>query len=126
MTDPNTGVSESELHALVDGQLDTLRIPDILDWLRDHPDDALRVAQWQAQRLQLRQMHRALDLGETPPALIRTVTRANRWLAPRMPPSASVTQMRVPRSRARLYSSRRWRCSLRERWLRPSDSTMDS
>jgi anti-sigma factor RsiW len=31
------------------------------------------VAQWHAQRLQLRQMHRAIGLGETPPALIQTV-----------------------------------------------------
>lgn len=80
MSDSNKGVTESELHALVDGQPDPLRIPDILDWLRDHPDDALRVAQWQAQRLQLRQMHRAIDLGETPPALIHTVRQTRRPL----------------------------------------------
>jgi anti-sigma factor RsiW len=80
MTDHDTGVSEFELHGLVDGHLDPLRIPDVLDWLREHPEDALRVAQWQAQRLQLRQMHRAINVGETPPALIRTVTRAQRWL----------------------------------------------
>jgi anti-sigma factor RsiW len=78
MTHHGTGVSEAELHALVDGQLDALRIPAVLDWLRERPDDAMRVAQWQAQRLQLRQMHRAIDIGETPPALVRTVTRAQR------------------------------------------------
>jgi anti-sigma factor RsiW len=80
MSDSNTGVSEFELHALVDGQLDPMRIPDVLAWLRDHPADALRVAQWQAQRLQLRQMHRAIETGETPPELMHTVTRARRWL----------------------------------------------
>lgn len=71
-------VSEDDLHALVDGQLAPARIPDVLQWLRAHPEDALRVAQWQAQRLQLRQLHRGLDIGETPPALLRTVTAAGR------------------------------------------------
>ena len=78
MNDEPASVSAFELHALVDGQLDPLRIPAVLNWLRDHPDDALRVAQWQAQRLQLRQLHRAIDVSETPPALMRTVTRARR------------------------------------------------
>jgi anti-sigma factor RsiW len=90
MTDQPGSMSESELHALVDGQLDPLRIPYVLDWLRDHPDDALRVAQLQAQRLQLRLMHRAIDVGETPPALIRTVTRAQRWLPWRHAAAAAV------------------------------------
>ncbi len=90
MTPHETGVSELELHALVDGQLDPLRIPDVLHWLRDHPDDAIRVAQWQAQRLALRQLHRAIDIGETPPALIRTVTRAQRRLPWRHAAAAAV------------------------------------
>lgn len=76
MNDQPSDVTEFELHSLVDGQLDPLRIPDVLDWLQHHPDDALRVAQWQAQRLQLRQLHRAVELSETPPALVRPVTRA--------------------------------------------------
>lgn len=78
MNDPHASASEFELHALVDGQLDATRIPAVLDWLRTHPDDALRVAQWQAQRLQLRQLHRNLDLGDTPAALTRVVARAQR------------------------------------------------
>lgn len=72
------GVNDDDLHALVDGQLDPARIPDVLEWLHAHPEDALRVAQWQAQRLQLRQLHRGLDIGETPPALLRTVAAAGR------------------------------------------------
>lgn len=71
-------VADDELHALVDGQLDPARIPQVLQWLRTHPDDAVRVAQWQAQRLALRQLHRGLDIGETPPALLRTVQAARR------------------------------------------------
>lgn len=71
-------VNDDDLHALVDGQLHTERIPDVLQWLRAHPEDAVRVAQWQAQRLALRQLHRGLDIGETPPALLRTVMAAGR------------------------------------------------
>lgn len=71
-------VTDDELHALVDGHLDPTRIADVLQWLRVHPEAALRVAQWQAQRLQLRQLHRGLDIGETPVALLRTVTTAGR------------------------------------------------
>lgn len=90
MNDPHTSVSEFELHALVDGQLDATRIPAVLDWLRTHPDDALRVAQWQAQRLQLRQLHRSLEVGETPVALTRVVTQAQRWLPWRHAAAAAV------------------------------------
>lgn len=78
MNDPHAIVSEFDLHALVDGQLDAARIPAVLDWLQAHPDDALRVAQWQAQRLQLRQLHRGLEIGETPAALTRVVMQAQR------------------------------------------------
>jgi anti-sigma factor RsiW len=71
-------VNDDDLHALVDGQLAPARLPEVLLWLRTHPEDALRVAQWQAQRLELRQLHRGLDIGETPPALLRTVTTTAR------------------------------------------------
>lgn len=68
-------VKEEELHALVDGQLPDERIGPVLEWLRVHPEDALRVAQWQAQRLQLRRLHREVSLDETPEALSRVVLR---------------------------------------------------
>lgn len=90
MNDPLANVGEPELHALVDGQLDATRIPAVLDWLRAHPDDALRVAQWQAQRLQLRQLQRSLEVGETPAALTRVVTRAPRPLPWRHAAAAAV------------------------------------
>jgi anti-sigma factor RsiW len=69
------GVSDDELHALVDGQLAADRIDDALAWLRAHPDDAIRVAQWQAQRAQLRRLHRSTDPGTTPDAMVRLVRR---------------------------------------------------
>ena len=78
MIEDESSVSEVELHALVDGQLESLRIPYVLEWLRQHPEDALRVAQWQAQRLQLRRLHRSIALGEAPSELVRAVTQAPR------------------------------------------------
>ncbi len=64
-------VGDADLHALVDGQLDPQRADAVLNWLQRHPQDAVRVCEWQAQRLGLRRLHRSLELGETPPALTR-------------------------------------------------------
>ena len=71
MSDQVPSVAEEELHALVDGHLDPARLIQVLGWLQDHPNDAARVAQWQAQRLSLRQLHRGIDVGATPAALTR-------------------------------------------------------
>ena len=76
MNEPSDRVSDDELHALVDGQLDAGRVPSVLAWLQANPDDAARVAQWQAQRLQLRQIARAMDVGDSPQALAGVVLRA--------------------------------------------------
>lgn len=72
---PNDPVSDADLHALVDGQLAANRVSAVHDWLREHPDDAQRVALWQAQRVQLKRLHRSLLQSDTPAALLRTVTR---------------------------------------------------
>ena len=37
-------VTDADLHALVDGQLDAARIDDVLARLQAHPEDAVRVA----------------------------------------------------------------------------------
>ncbi|HRP28688.1 MAG TPA: hypothetical protein PLG77_09700, partial [Burkholderiaceae bacterium] len=76
MSDPTDRVADDELHAFVDAQLDPTRLPVVLAWLQAHPDAAERVLQWQAQRVQLRQLARAIDPGETPAALTAVVTRA--------------------------------------------------
>lgn len=72
-------VTEDELHAYVDAQLDPVRLPALLAWLQTHPDDAARVADWQRQRLALRQAARALEfdpsLAEVPPALGDVISR---------------------------------------------------
>ena len=75
MTLPGDGtpVRDDELHAFVDGQLDPERLRAVLNWLGARPDDAQRVAAWQAQRLELRRRARELDVGPTPEALARVV-----------------------------------------------------
>jgi anti-sigma factor RsiW len=69
-------ITDDELHAFVDAQLDPARIPALLAWLQANPADATRVREWQAQNLQLRQLARAVDLDDTPPALTDVVLRA--------------------------------------------------
>ena len=76
MNDANAPVSDDELHAFVDGQLAPERVTAVLAWLHADDEAAARVAQWQAQRLQLRQMARAIELGDSPPALAEVVLRA--------------------------------------------------
>jgi anti-sigma factor RsiW len=49
MTDRNTLVTEDELHAYIDNELPADRRGAVEDWLSAHPDDAARVADWQAQ-----------------------------------------------------------------------------
>ena len=78
MSDPDhTPVTDDDLHALVDGQLAPARLAQVLAWLHAHPEDAARVAQWQAQRLQLRQLHRSLDVGPASASMSKAVLRAS-------------------------------------------------
>lgn len=72
---PLDAVGDDELHAFVDGQLDAERMPAVMAWLQAHADDATRVAQWQAQRLQLRRAAREMDVGDSPAALTDVLVR---------------------------------------------------
>ncbi|HEY0293842.1 MAG TPA: anti-sigma factor [Bordetella sp.] len=78
MTDTDALVTDDELHAFVDGQLDAARIAAVLQHLQQHPEAAVRAAQWHAQRLALRRLRRAADPGPTPDALTQTVLRRRR------------------------------------------------
>ncbi len=69
-------VSDDDLHAFVDGQLDAERLDAVLQYLQDHPEDAARIAQWQAQRQQLRKMARSLEIGDSPAVLAEQVMRS--------------------------------------------------
>lgn len=47
MTRSERPISEDDLHAYVDGVLDSARQPDVERYLRDHPEAAMRIAGWQ-------------------------------------------------------------------------------
>lgn len=74
------GVSTDDLHAWVDGLLAPERVAQVLAWLQTHPDDAARVAEWQAQRLALRRLARESVQDDVPAALTDVVWRARRRL----------------------------------------------
>lgn len=78
MMETDAPVSDDDLHAFVDGQLDASRVPLVLRHLQRHPDAAVRVAHWHAQRFALRRLHRDTDTGPTPAALADTVLRHRR------------------------------------------------
>ncbi|HEX7747456.1 MAG TPA: anti-sigma factor [Bordetella sp.] len=79
MTEIDIPASDDELHAFVDGQLEPTRIAAVLRYLQQHPEAAVRMVHWQAQRMALRRLHRATEPGATPDALTQTVTRRHRF-----------------------------------------------
>ncbi|NLS04781.1 anti-sigma factor [Rhizobium sp. P32RR-XVIII] len=56
MNEPNQTVPEAELHAYADGQLPDSDRARIEAWLQDHPEDAAKIAAWQAQNAEIRSM----------------------------------------------------------------------
>jgi anti-sigma factor RsiW len=78
MMETDAHVSDDDLHAFVDGQLDASRVAPVLQYLQRHPDAAVRVAHWHAQRFALRRLHRDIDPGPAPAALANTVLRHGR------------------------------------------------
>jgi anti-sigma factor RsiW len=79
-------VTEAALHAFVDGQLAAADIERVSQWLRTHPDDAARVATWQAQRAQLQALHREVLDQPVPEALARALRPARIAMWPPMWP----------------------------------------
>lgn len=83
-SDPNIEVSQDELHAFADGQLDTARYAVVTQWLKTHADAAEQVAEWQAQNEALRTAF-APDTEPRPEDLARLnaapapAPPANRW-----------------------------------------------
>ncbi|HOM14615.1 MAG TPA: anti-sigma factor [Rubrivivax sp.] len=112
MSEVSERVDDDELHAFVDAQIDAARLPAVLAWLQAHPDAAARVLQWQAQRLQLRQLARSIDVGDTPAALTDAVAlaaaRARRRTRRTLWPQAAAVLLLVA---AALAGGRYW-----ERW----------
>lgn len=56
MTDAARPVTEDDLHAYADAQLSNGELAHVEAWLRDHPDDAEKVRQWQAQNCMIQTM----------------------------------------------------------------------
>lgn len=83
-------VSVAQLHAFVDGQLDLASIETVSLWLRAHPDDAQRVAAWQAQRAQLRGLHRDVLDEPVPIALAQALRGRRRFAWPKFAAAAAL------------------------------------
>jgi anti-sigma factor RsiW len=75
----NAPISEDELHAYADGQLDATRLTHIEAWLASHPERRARVDSWRAQAANL---HHVFDdvLDEAIPARLMPAANAARWL----------------------------------------------
>lgn len=54
MTDDHNTVTEADLHAFVDGFLDGGRRQEVELWLKDHPEEAAEILQWQTQAAALK------------------------------------------------------------------------
>jgi anti-sigma factor RsiW len=74
-----TPISEDDLHAYADGQLDAARLTQVESWLAVHPERRAQIEQWRAQSAAL---HRAYDqvLGEPLPARLLPPANAPRWI----------------------------------------------
>ncbi len=75
----NPPISEDDLHAYADGQLDPARLMQVESWLAAHPERRAQVEEWRAQAAGL---HRAYDrvLDEAIPARLIPAANASSWL----------------------------------------------
>ena len=75
----NAPISEDDLHAWADGQLDPARLMQVETWLAAHPERRAEAEQWRAQSARL---HRTYDrvLDEAVPARLIPAANAARWL----------------------------------------------
>jgi anti-sigma factor RsiW len=71
---PNTAITEADLHALIDGQLSPERQREVEAYLAQRPDEARRLAAYREQKSELRRLFDPV-LDETPPARLVDVAR---------------------------------------------------
>jgi anti-sigma factor RsiW len=69
MVDPNSPVTEEELHAYVDGELPADRLEAVTEWLAAHADQAGLVAAWRAQADGIRSRYGAVASEPMPERL---------------------------------------------------------
>jgi anti-sigma factor RsiW len=83
MIDRDSPVTEDELHAYVDGEIPADRRSAVEAWLASHPEDAARVAQWQAQAEAIRVRYGAVASEPVSPRFdLDAITRGTRsWRA---------------------------------------------
>lgn len=68
-------ITEDDLHALVDGQLDEARAREVQNYVNQHPEQARRLQAWQTQRNELRALY-APVLDEPIPTRLKRVARS--------------------------------------------------
>ncbi|WP_397475461.1 anti-sigma factor family protein [Pusillimonas sp.] len=74
----NPTVTEDDLHALVDGQLEAHRLPEVEAYLRERPEQACHVAAWTIQRRQLQALFSPVMTDPIPKRLERSA-RQHQW-----------------------------------------------
>ena len=81
-TDPSTPPTEAELHAWVDHALPADRAGVVQAWLRQHPEEAVRIEAWRQQKSQLQALAGHLLDEPIPPAMRQAVQPKGRrpWL----------------------------------------------
>jgi anti-sigma factor RsiW len=75
----NAPISEDDLHAWADGQLDSARLMQVETWLAAHPERRAQAEEWRAQSARL---HRSFDrvLDEAVPARLIPAANGANWL----------------------------------------------
>lgn len=71
-------VTEADLHAYLDGELDAAACEEVVSWLADHPEDAARMDGWRRQRDALRDLHRDVLDAPLPPEMRAVLSRRAR------------------------------------------------
>ncbi len=74
-------IDDSELHALVDGELDPARQAEVEAWLSENPEAAGRVARYRAQNAGLHALYDGVLNEDLPPVIVDALAgRRRQWL----------------------------------------------
>ena len=72
-------IDDSELHALVDGELDPTRQAEVEAWLSENPEEARRVSRYRAQNAGLHALFDGVLDEELPPIVGKALDRRRPW-----------------------------------------------